>query len=97
MSATDAAIQKKTYISWTTAWIILNEQFKDKKIVQTLEELESSIKGISETIKKGAKEQKCEFLSIILRNLPSSILGSALTGRGVIRVGDETIRAGENF
>ena len=98
MSATDAAIQKKIYISGTTAWIISNEQYEDiTTIVQSLEELELLIKAISETIKKGAKEQKVEFLSILLGKLVSSTLRSALTGRAVIRVGDKTIRAGENF
>ena len=98
MSATDAAIQKKIYISGTTAWIISNEQYEDiTTIVQSLEELELLIKAISETIKKGAKEQKVEFLSILLGKLVSSTLGSALTGRAVIGVDDKTIRAGENF
>ena len=32
-----------------------------------------------------------------LGTLAASILGSALTGRGVIRVGEGTIRVGENF
>ena len=98
MSATNVAIQKKIYISETTAWIISNEQCEDiTTIVQSLEELELLIKAISETIKKGAKEQKVEFLSILLGKLVSSTLRSALTGRAVIRVGDKTIRAGENF
>ena len=98
MSATNVAIQKKIYISETTAWIISNEQYEDiTTIVQSLEELELLIKAISETIKKGAKEQKVEFLSILLGKLVSSTLRSALTGRAVIRVGDKTIRAGENF
>ena len=98
MSATNVAIQKKIYISETTAWIISNEQYEDiTTIVQSLEELELLIKAISELIKKGAKEQKVEFLSILLGKLVSSTLRSALTGRAVIRVGDKTIRAGENF
>ena len=98
ISATNVAIQKKIYISETTAWIISNEQYEDiTTIVQSLEELELLIKAISETIKKGAKEQKVEFLSILLGKLVSSTLRSALTGRAVIRVGDKTIRAGENF
>ena len=98
MSATNVAIQKKIYISETTAWIISNEQYEDiTTIVQSLEELELLIKAISETIKKGAKEQKVEFLSILLGKLVSSILESALTGRAAIRVGDKTIREGESF
>ena len=34
---------------------------------------------------------------MLIGPLASSILGSALTGRGVIRAGKGTIRAGENF
>ena len=98
MSATNVAIQKKIYMSETTAWIISNEQYEDiTTIVQSLEELELLIKAISETIKKGAKGQKVEFLSILLGKLVSSILESALTGRAAIRVGDKTIREGESF
>ena len=58
-SAADTAIQKKIYGSGTTALITSNEEMKDiMKIVQTLEQ--SGIKGISETIKNEAKEQKGE-------------------------------------
>ena len=46
---------------------------------------------------KTAKEQKGGFLSILLGTLAASMLGSALTGRGVIRAGKDAIRAGENF
>ena len=34
---------------------------------------------------------------MLIGPLASSILGSALTGRGVIKAGKGTIRAGENF
>ena len=34
---------------------------------------------------------------MLLGKLASSILGSALTGRGLIRGGEGTIRAGENL
>ena len=67
------------------------------KIVKSLEELGLLIKGISETIKNEAKEQKGRFLSMLLGTLAASILGNALAGRGVIRAGEGTIRAGENF
>ena len=55
------------------------------------------IQGISETIKNETKEQKGGFLSMLLGKLAASILGNALAGRGVIRAGERTIRAGENF
>ena len=44
------------------------------------------IKGISE-----------KFLPMLLETSAASMLGSALTGKGVIRAGKSTIRAGENF
>ena len=34
---------------------------------------------------------------MLLGTLAARILGSALSGRGVIGAGEETIRAGENF
>ena len=67
------------------------------KIVKQLEESGLLIKGISETIKNQAKEQKSGFLSMLLGTLAGRMLGTALTGRGVIRAGKGRIRAGENF
>ena len=66
------------------------------KIDKSLEESGLLIKGISETIKNEIKEQKGGFLSMLLATLAASILGSALTGRGVKRVDEGTIRAVEN-
>ena len=86
MSAADAAVQKKIYRSGTTALIISNEKMEDIiKIVKSFEESGLIIKGISETIKNDAKEPKGEFLPISFGTLAASVLGSALTGRGVIR------------
>ena len=34
---------------------------------------------------------------MLLRTLAASLPGSALTGKGVLRAGVDTIRAGENF
>ena len=98
ISAADAAIQKKLYGSRTTVLIISNEEMDDiMKIVKSLEESGLLIKGISETNKNEAKEQKGRFLPMLLGTLVASILGNALTGKGVKRVGEGTIRAGENF
>ena len=61
------------------------------KIVKTLEESGLLVKGIIETVKNEIKEQQGgEFLPMILGALAASLLGNALTGRRVIR-------AGENF
>ena len=68
--------------------MISNEEMEDiMKIVKSLEESGLLIKGISETIKNEAKEQKEGFLPMLLEALAASILGSVLTGRGVIRAG----------
>ena len=67
------------------------------KIVKLLEESRLLVKGISETIKNETKEQKGKFISMLLGTLAVSILGNALEGRGVIRICEGTIRAGENF
>ena len=48
-------------------------------------------------LKNETKEQKGGFLTMLLGTLTASILGSALTGRGVIRAGEGTVRAGEYF
>ena len=67
------------------------------KIVKSLEESGiSELKGISETIKNEAKEQKGGFISVLLGTLAASMWGSALIGRLVIRAGEDTIREGED-
>ena len=79
MSAVDVAIQKKISGAGTTALIISNEEMKDiMEIVKSLEESGLLIKGISETIKNKAEEQKGRFVSILLGALAASILGKAL-------------------
>ena len=89
MSAANASIQKKIYESGTTALIISNEEMEDTmKIVNSLEESGLPVKGIGETTKNETKEQKGGFLPMQLGTLPASLLGSALTGKGVIRAGE---------
>ena len=95
-AATDAAIQKRIYGSGTTT---LNEEMEDiLKTVNSHEESGLLIKGISEIIKnERTKEQKKEFLGMLLGILAASILRNALTEKEVIRAGKGTIRAGGNF
>ena len=82
----------------TTALTISNEEMEYlMKIVKSLEESGLLIKGINETIKNEAKEQKGGFLPMLLGTLAASMLGNALTERGVIRASEDTIRAGEKF
>ena len=77
--------------------MISNEEMEDiMKIVKSRERSGLLIKGISETIKNEAKEQKGGFLSILLGTLAASILGNALAGKGILRVGEKVTRAGEN-
>ena len=98
MSAADAAIQRKVYGSGSTALIISNEEMEDiMKIVKSLKESGLLAKRISEKIKNETKEQKEGFFPILFGTLAASLLGSALTGRGVIKVGGGSIRVGENF
>ena len=67
------------------------------KIVKSLEYSRLLIKGVSETIKNEAKEQKGGFLSMLLGTLGACLLGNCLTGKGTIRAGEGTIGASENF
>ena len=99
MPAADAAIQKKNnHGSNTAALIISNEEMEDiMKIVISLEESVLLIKGISETIKNQAKEQKERFFPMLVGALAASILRNALTGKELIKAAEDTIRAGENF
>ena len=97
-SATNAAIHKKMFGSDFTTLIISNEEMNDiMKMVNSLEETGLLIKGVSETIKKEAKEQKGGFFSMLLGTVGASLLGNLLTGKGTIRAGEGTIRAGQNF
>ena len=105
-SATDAAIHRKMFesgrpldlLSCTTTLIVSNEETNDKmKIVKSLEESGLLIKGVSKTIKNGAKDQKGGFPSMLLGALHAGLLGNLLTGKGVMRAREGTIRAGQNF
>ena len=68
------------------------------KIVKSLEDSGILLKGVSETIQNEAKEQRGGFLSMLLGTLGASLLGDLLTknlsGKGVVRAGEKTIRAG---
>ena len=66
ISATDAAIHKKILGSGFTTLIISNEEMNHViKIVKSLEESWLLIKGVSETIKNEAKDQKGGFLGML--------------------------------
>ena len=92
-----------------TTLIISNEEINDiMKIIKSLEDAGLLIKVVSETIENEAKEQKGGFLGMFLGTLGASLLGKLLTGkgvkrssnipgRGVMKAGEGTIRAGQNF
>ena len=87
-SALDAGIQKKIHGSGTTTLIISNEEMNDiMKIIQSLEDSNILLKGVTETIKNETKEQKGGFLSMLLGTLGASLLGNLLTGKGIVRAG----------
>ena len=65
------------------------------KIVKSLEESGLLIKGVSETIKNEAKEQKDGFLGMILGKLVTNLLGNILGGKGVVTGGEGVLEQGE--
>ena len=99
MSAIDGSIKKKMFGSGTTTLIISNDETDDiLKILKSLQDSNVILKGVSETIQHEAKEQRGGFLSMLLVTLGASLLGDillkGLSGQGVIRAGEGTIRAG---
>ena len=87
-SAIDVGIKIKIYGSGTTTLIISNKEMNDvMKIIQTLENSNILLKGVTKTIKNETKEQKGGFLSILLGTLGASLLGSLLAGKGIVRAG----------
>ena len=95
MSAIDGSIKKKMFGSRTTTLIISNDEMDDiLKIVKSLQNSGVLLKGVSETIQDEAKEQRGGFLSTLLGTSGASLLGDILSGTGVTRASEGTIRAG---
>ena len=87
-SAMDSGIQKKAHGSETTTLIISNEEMNDiTKIVHTLEDSNILLKAVTKTIKNETKEQKGEFLGMLLGTLGASLLENMLAGKGIVRAG----------
>ena len=57
------------------------------KIVQTLEDSNILLKGVTKMIEDETKEQKGGFLSMLLGTLGASLLGNLLSGKGLTRAG----------
>ena len=69
------------------------------KAVKSLEKLGLLIKGITKIVQNKTKEQKLEFLDMLLGTLAAHLLRNILAGTEVIKGGDGVIRAskGQNF
>ena len=94
-SAVDVGIKKKKSLgSVNTTLRVSNDELEDIiKVVKSLEDSSLLLKGVIETIQNEAKEQKGEFLSMLLGTLGASLLGNILAGEGVNRAGEGTVRA----
>ena len=78
-----------------TILIISNDEIKDiTRIAKSLEDSSLLLEGVSETIQNEAKEQREEFLSMLLGTLGASLLGDILTGVGINRAGEGVVRTG---
>ena len=87
-SAMDSGIQKKAHGSETTTLIISNEEMNDiTKIVHALENSNVLLKAVTKTIKNETKEQKGEFLGMLLGTLGASLLENMLAAKGIVRAG----------
>ena len=67
------------------------------KIFKSFEESGLLKKGVNETIKSEAKEKESGFLSMFLGILGAGLLGNWLVGKDVIKAGEGTIRAVQDF
>ena len=77
--------------SGVRTFINSNEEMNDfmKMIFISLEESGLLIKGVRETIKNEAKEQKGGFPRMLLGTLGASLLGNLSAGKGTIRAGQD--------
>ena len=56
------------------------------KIVQSLEDSNVLLNGVTKTIKNGTKQQKGGFLGMLLGTLGASLLGNMLAGKGMLEL-----------
>ena len=63
------------------------------KIIQTLEDSNILLKGVTRTVKNETKEQKGGFCSMLLGTLGAFLLGNLLTRKRFVRAREGTIRA----
>ena len=67
------------------------------KIVKSLEASGLLLKGVSETTKDEAKQQRGKFLIMLLGTLDASLLGILLAIKGINIAGEGFIRAGYGY
>ena len=93
-SATSAAIHKMVLGSGNhTTPIISNYDMQDLlKVIKSLESSGVLLDGITATVKNEVKEQRGGFFSPLLSVLGSSLLTSMLSGKGVIRAGEGSLK-----
>ena len=106
-SATDAAIHKKMFRLGINSFIISNEETNDFiKIVKSFKGFGILTKGVIETIKNEAKEEKARFLSILLHTVEASFTENLLINKRLMRAvegaismseGQGTIRPAQDF
>ena len=65
--------------------LIISDMNDILKIIETLENSNILLKGVTKTMKNETKEQKWGFLSLLLGTLGTSLLGNLLTGKGILR------------
>ena len=95
VSVADAGIHEKILGSGITALVISNDKMEEiTKIVKSIEDSGLLLKGVSEKIQNKGKEQKGEFLRMLLGTLGASLLGNILAGKGLNRAGEGFLRAG---
>ena len=74
--------------SGNSTLIISNEEMNDIiKIVQSLEDSNILLKGVTKTIENETNEQKGGFLSMLLGTLGANLLGNLLSGKRIVRAG----------
>ena len=79
-----------------TTLIISNNDIEDLiEIVNSFEDSDLLVKGVTETVQNEMKEQKRGFLSMLLGTLGVILLGNILAGKGINKKRKGIVRAGE--
>ena len=74
-SAIDTEIQKTIHGSGTTTLVISNKQMNDiMKIIQTLEDSNILLRGVTKVLKNEAREQRGGFIETLVSTLWSTLL-----------------------